>query len=257
MSILRVNEIRSQSGNTISVPSGYELSLDGLKVNANSIPPSPAGQSGKFLQATSEYGGGGSTSWVNVGPDAIRVFTSSTTWTKPAGITKVLVKVVGGGGAGSGVGENGGAGGYSERLIDVTSVTSVNITVGLGSTSTTYYSSAAGGGSASSFGNYVTCTGGNGGNQSHQHCGGLPGNGSGGDFNMYGGGGSGHMYWSGPPGGGSYWGGAGATGHPQGGDYANAHSSHAPPGAGGPAGYHTSRLGANGKDGMVVVYEFR
>lgn len=254
MSILRVNEIRSQSGNTIVVPSGYQLSLDGEIVNSNSLPPNPSGHAGKFLQANSSAT---STGWVNVGPDAIRVFTANGTWTKPSGITKILVKVVGGGGSGSGVGENGAAGGYSEKLIDVASITSVNVTIGAGSTASTYYANTAGAGSASSFGSFISCSGGNGGNQSHQHCGGLPGLGTGGDFNMYGGGGNGHMYWSGPPGGSSYWGGAGATGHPQGGDYAHQHSSHAPPGCGGPAGYHTSRRGANGRDGMVVVYEFR
>lgn len=252
MSILRVNEIRSQSGNTVVVPSGYQLSLDGTLVNATSLPPDPSGQGGKFVQST-----GSGVVWTNVGPDAIRVFNASGTWSKPAGITKILVKIVGGGGSGSGVGETGAAGGYSEKIIDVTSITSVSVTVGTGNTNPTYYSGRAGAGTATSFGSYMTATGGNGGNQSHQHCGGLPGVGSGGDFNIYGGGGSGHMYWAGPPGGSSYWGGAGATGHPQGGNYAHQHSSHAPPGCGGSAGYHTSRLGANGRDGMVVVYEFK
>ena len=64
------------------------------------------------------------------------------------------------------------------------------------------------------FGNYMSASGGNGANRNYQHCGGLPGVGSGGQLNIYGGGGSGHEYhWSGMPGGGSFWGGAGASGH--------------------------------------------
>ena len=252
MSILRVNEIRSQSGSVIEVPSGYNLSLAGTVVNSNSLPPNIVGQSGKFLQSD-----GSNVTWQQVGPTGIRVFTASGTWTKPPGVTKILVKLVGGGGAGSGVGETGAAGGYAEKIIDVTSISSVSVTIGLGSTSPTYYSGAAGSGSTTSFGSFLTATGGRGGNSSHQHCGGLPGVGSNGDLNLYGGGGSGHMYWAGPPGGSSYFGGAGATGHPQGGNYAHNHSSHAPPGCGGSAGYHTSNLGANGRDGIVVVYEFK
>ena len=43
------------------------------------------------------------------GLTSIQTFTSSGTWTKPSGITKILVKIVGGGGSGSGVGETGAA----------------------------------------------------------------------------------------------------------------------------------------------------
>lgn len=251
MSILKVNEIRPQSGTTITIPSGHQLSLAGTIVNSNSFPPSFSGQAGKFLQSD-----GTNLSWQSLGPVAIRTFTANGIWTKPAGVTKILVRVQGGGGAGSGVGETGAAGGFAEKFIDVTSVSSVNVTVGQGSTNSTYYSGAAGAGTSSSFGPYVSATGGNGGNQSHQHCGGLPGLGSGGDLNLYGGGGSGHMYWAGPPGGNSFYGGAGASGHPQGGEYAHNHSSHAAFGCGGTAGYHVERRGANGMPGVVVVYEF-
>ena len=252
MSILKVNEIRSQTGSQITIPAGYELSVQGTVLSSSSLPPNPSGNAGKFLKST-----GSALTWENVGPTGISVFTSNGTWNRPTGVTKILVKIVGGGGAGSGVGETGAAGGYAERLMDVTSISSVNVTVGLGSTSPTYYAGSAGSGNSTSFGSYLTATAGRGGNQSHQHCGGLPGVGSGGDLNLYGGGGSGHMYWSGPPGGNSYFGGAGTTGHPQGGNYAHNHSTHAAYGCGGPAGYHTTHLGANGMNGVVVVYEFK
>jgi len=252
MSILKVNEIRPQSGTTILIPSGHQLSLGGTLLTSNSLPPSQSGHGGKFLQSN-----GTNVIWENIGPVSIQTFTSSGTWTKGAGVTKILVRIVGGGGSGSGVGENGGAGGFAEKFIDVTGITSVSVQVGQGSTASTYYANTAGQGTSSSFGSFVTCTAGRGGNQSHQHCGGLPGLGSGGDLNIYGGGGSGHMYWSGPPGGSSFYGGGGATGHPQGGDYAYNHSSHAPFGAGGSAGYHTERRGGNGQNGVVVVYSFK
>jgi|TARA_Y100000022_G_scaffold73948_1_gene63692 hypothetical protein len=252
MSILRVNEIRPQNGTSVSIPSGHSLVLGSTPLTSANIMPDPTGQAGKILVSD-----GSDLQWTSVGPTGITVFTSSATWIKPAGVSKIYVRLVGGGGAGSGVGETGAAGGYSERLIDVSGVSQVSVTIGLGSTSPTYYSGAAGGGTSSSFGSYMTCTGGGGGNQSHQHCGGLPGLGSGGDFNQYGGGGSGHEYYSGVTGGASYWGGSGASGHPQGGQYSANHQTHAAPGAGGSAGYHTSYVGAVGRDGICVIWEFK
>jgi len=253
MSILRVNEIRSQTGSQITIPAGHELVLDTTPINSTALPPSPTGNNGKFLKSSD----GSTISWESVGPVAIRTFTSNGTWVKPAGVTKILVKLVGGGGAGSGVGESGAAGGYAERLIDVTSVSSVPVTIGLGSTASTTYSGRSGNGQTTSFGSFLSATGGNGANTSHQHCGGLPGLGSGGDLNFYGGGGNGHSYYGCGNGGTSYFGGSGACGHPQGGQYAHNHSSHAAYGAGGGPGYHTSTQGARGKDGVVVVYEFK
>jgi len=254
MSVLRVNEIRSQSGNTITIPSGNSLYLNTTPLNAASLPPAVgSGDVGKFLKTND----GSSLSWESIGPSAIRTYTSSGTWTKPAGVTKILVKLVGGGGAGSGVGESGAAGGFAEKLIDVSSISSVSITVGTGSTGPTYYSGRAGDGTTTSFGNYLSATGGRGGNSSHQHCGGLPGVGSGGDINYFGGGGNGHSYYGCGNGGSSFFGGSGAAGHPQGGAYAHNHSSHAAFGAGGGPGYHGETIGANGKDGVVVVYEFK
>ena len=72
-----------------------------------------------------------------------------------------------------------------------------------------------------------------------------------------GGGGSGHEYHSGYPGGGSFFGGAGATGHPRGGHYAYNHQYRAAPGTGGSPGYHGQRRGARGMAGIVCVWNFR
>ena len=68
---------------------------------------------------------------------SVQVFTSSGTWTRPTGVTKVIMEVQGAGGGG-GKGANadynisGGAGGYCKKLLDVSSISSATITVGSG-----------------------------------------------------------------------------------------------------------------------------
>ena len=253
MSTLNVNRIESSDGSSILVPAGYSLSIDGTVMNKDTLPPSPTGQSGKFL-----YSDGANLSWSVAGPKSMQQFTGNGTWTKPAGITKIIVMVQGGGGAGSGHSESGGAGGYSEKLIDVTSITSVSVTIGAGSTSWSYYSGTGGGGASSSFGSYCSATGGKGANTTNQHCGGLPGLGSGGDINIYGGGGTGHMSWACMKGGSSFFGGCGVSGHPNGGDIINSNDDKAAYGAGGSGGYtsYSTTKAAKGKGGIVVVYEY-
>lgn len=81
-----------------------------------------------------------------------RIYTSSDTWTKPAGLLKVEIEVVGGGAngttvGGDGGGAGGGAGGYSKKTIYAGD---------LGSTETVTVGAVAG---TSSFGSHVTCTG--------------------------------------------------------------------------------------------------
>ena len=68
---------------------------------------------------------------------SVQIFTSSGTWTKPSGITKVIVEVQGGGSSGSTSNNtssiSGGAGGgYAKKLIDVSSISTATITVGAG-----------------------------------------------------------------------------------------------------------------------------
>lgn len=181
----------------------------------------------------------------------INVYTSSTTWTKPSGVRFIKVQLTGGGGGGSGHGESGGAGGYSERVLDVRGISSVSVSVA-GDVGGTYYAGAGSGGQSTSFGPYLSAGGGYGANQNAQHCGGLSGAGSGGDLNLYGGGGANHHQETGL-GGPSYWGGAVAGGYPNGGNFSHNHQSHSAPGSGGSGGYFHGHLGSNGKYGMVVV----
>ena len=179
------------------------------------------------------------------------------TWTKPAGCTNIVVKVVGGGGGGAAYCESGGAGGFSEKRMDVSAVATVAVTVGGGGA----YAAYAGGnpGGTSSFGAYCSATGGYGSNQNFSHSGGHGGVGSGGDINLYGGSGTGHTNTSGTGalgnGGSSYWGGNN--------NIVSRHSDpagdrNAAPGSGGCGGpTDNAYLGNSGKAGLVVVWEYK
>ena len=103
-----------------------------------------------------------------------QVFTSSGTFTVPAGITAVKVTVVGGGG-GSGAtstppcgstnyGQGGGAGGTSiDFVTGLTPGGTVSVTVGAGGTAGAANAGAGGAGGTSSFGAFVSASGGSGG----------------------------------------------------------------------------------------------
>lgn len=114
------------------------------------------------------------------------------TWTVPAGVKKAWVTVIGGGGGGgcSVVANNlgsggGGAGGLSQRLVDLSGITSVSVTVGAGGAGATTAGNAGGSGGTSSFGAYLSATGGagGGGNSTVGNAPGTGGRGSGGDHN--------------------------------------------------------------------------
>ena len=250
MSNIYTNELDAASGQSILIPSGYNLSLGGTVLNENSIPPDPTDQGGKFLVSD-----GTSASFRHIGPVSISTFYGSGTWTRPVGINRIIVRVMGGGGGGSGHSESGAAGGYAEEVIDVRGISSVYCTVGNGSGSGTYYSGNGGGGGTSSFGNYVSASGGLGANQTYQHCGGLGGVGSGGNLNLYGGGGTGHMNYMGF-GGGGFFGSGTLSAHGYWSQGARSNQLKAPRGAGGTSGYQSSYQGANGMAGCVIVMEF-
>jgi hypothetical protein len=192
-------------------------------------------------------------------------FKATGTWTKPTGCTKVIVKVLGGGGGAAGYCESGGAGGYSEALVDVTGVSTVEVTVGAGGAGVGYYAAATGGGT-SSFGSYCSATGGGGANSYSSHSGGQGGSGSGGQVNLQGGGGMGHVnsvgHWGGR-GGQGYFGGSGAMvrNHTNLGSGISNTVGHGSPGAGGPGqitnggGYHN--VGGQGERGLVLVYAYK
>ena len=248
MSSIFVNNLKSSTGNTILIPAGHSLSLDGTVVSNNSLLPSPSGNAGKLVASN-----GSNLDYGETGAKGILVFTGPGTYTPSSGTRLVHVRLVGAGGGASGYGESGGSGGYAEGFFDMTGVNSVSINVGTGG-SATYYSGGAGTGGSTSFGSYMSATGGRGANSSHQHCGGLPGLGSGGQINQYGGGGTGHGYNG--RGGNNFFGGPGACGHPQGGSFANNHQSHTVPGTGGANGWAGSYPGNVGTTGMVVIWEY-
>jgi hypothetical protein len=251
MSTLFVNTIIPTLGTSVTITAGSNLSLGGTILNASSLMPSSSGQSGRALAVNSGGTGYGFSSY---GISGVRTFTSGGTWTKPAGVRVILVRLVGAGGGGSGHCESGGSGGYAEKVINVTSINSVSVSVGTGG-SATYYSGSAGQGGTTSFGSFLSATGGNGANSNNQHHGGLPGLGSGGDLNNYGGGGTNHGQYNGR-GGSSFFGGAGAAGHPQGGNYNGNHQDRVSPGAGGTNGWNTSYPGNVGAGGIVIITEY-
>ena len=183
----------------------------------------------------------------------------SGTWTKPNGCGHVLVYVTGGGG-GARVNDNsyrgagGGGGATAIKYIDVSSVNSVNYTYG-GGGGYARNGGRGGTGGTSSFGNYVSSGGGQGANRRQQHEGATGGNPNQGSVRIYGGSGQGHRN---PPGlghgGTSFWGGSAPTAHRQQ-QWAQRHRAHAAYGAGGSSGRNSER-GGDGRQGIVVVYEF-
>ena len=184
------------------------------------------------------------------------VFTGSGTYTKTAGARFALVQVQGPGGGASGHGESGAAGGYAERLVDISGISTVSVTINGGGGGTYYSGPGGNAGGSCSFGPYVSASGGHGANRHNQHNGGLPGVGSGGDLNIYGGAGGGHEQRSSGMGGSSFFGGAAPAGHPQGGNFAHNHQGHAAPGTGGTSGYFSGHRGSDGRPGVIIITEY-
>ncbi len=127
---------------------------------------------------------------------SVQTFTSSGTWTRPSGITKVIIEVQGAGGGGGNSlssGDNnvhGAGGGYCKKLLDVSSISTSTITIGTGGTGTAYNVSAAGtDGGASSWAdgtNTITGGGGDGGDISPSYVVSVGGTATGGDVNIVG-----------------------------------------------------------------------
>ena len=163
------------------------------EVKTNKISPATGtaitlGDSGDVFSYGSGAGGLG-------GIASVQTFTSSGTWTKPTGVTKVMVEVQGAGGSGSGSPntedcQGGSGGGYAKKLLDVSSISSATITIGTGGAGVaglTVNAGNAGGASSWADGtNTITGNGGGGGVLTHD----TPTEGAtatGGDVNIQGG----------------------------------------------------------------------
>jgi hypothetical protein len=198
---------------------------------------------------------GGSLSQQLHGIASINVYTGNSTWNRPTGVKYIKIQINGGGGGGGGHGEGGAAGGYAERFLDVTSISSVGVTVG-GGGGGTYYSGAAGNGNTSSFGPYVSASGGHGANRQNQHSGGVSGNGSGGNLNIHTGGGYSHHARDSSSVAESFFGGGTSSNYPNGGQFGHNHNGHSALGAGGGGAHFHSYRGTDGRPGIIIVTNF-
>jgi hypothetical protein len=184
---------------------------------------------------------------------------TSATWTRPAGCTNVLVYVTGGGGGcrhnnNDYRGAGGGAGATAIRWLDVTNTSSVAVTVGGGGGHN--YGGRGNTGGTSTFGPFVTATGGQGGITDNPYEGGPGGDASGGDINLPGGGGE-MSHGSNREGGGgtSFWFKAGSHHMNQ---NSNIEMLHGQWGSGGSYGYYSDRNAGygNGGGGAIIVYNY-
>jgi len=276
------------------------IEVDNLVLNGNTISttdtngnllltPNGAGnvQAGNYLFTSSETLDGTKDNYVltydnsvgSIGLEALpagasvvaptmQVFTSSGTWNRPSGCTKVKVTVIGGGGGGGATntvgtsGGGGGGGGTAVEYIDVSSTASVTVTIGAAG-SAGYGDGGSGG--TSSFGAFCSATGGSGGAAGLGTTtpetslrvagnGGAGGTGSGGNFNLPGGDGfAGVVNNNGGSGGSTSLAGnkLGSQSNSNGGTGKNY-------GGGGSGAYGTgaNRSGGSGAAGIVIVEEF-
>ena len=215
----------------------------------------------------------------------LRVYTATDTWTKPTGLKRVKVTVVGGGGGSGGVAASGagasgaaaggGGGGAAIKLIEAASLGGTEtVTIGAGGTAGTAGDNHdAGTGGTSSFGAHCSATGGIGGDSADvantdgygtTGSGGTGGVGSSGDINIRGGAGTDSARYGvvnqavGGTGGDSILGGGSrSTGTAAASTAAVAGGVYGGGAAGGASGASQSALaGAAGGAGVIIVEEF-
>lgn len=168
------NSIKGNNTGTAAAPidmTGTQATalLDVFTSSLKGLAPSSGGGTTNFLRAdgtwTAPSAGSGTT------PKAIRVFTTSTTYTPTVGTIAAVVECLGGGGAGGSTaaaqinaacgGGGGGSGGYSRRLIS--NPTTQTITIGAGGNAAAAGNNAGGSGGDTSFGALCIGKGGTGG----------------------------------------------------------------------------------------------
>ena len=233
---------------------GFPLLREDLNnLTNNSIAISKLAASGTYGQVVQVNDAATGLEIAEHGAISCQTFSASGTWNKPTGIRYVRVQIVGAGGGGGGHGESGGAGGYSEKIIDVRSISSVAVTIGSGGGGVTYHQ-AGGNGGTSSFGSHLSGAGGYGAVRHFGHSGGGGGAGSGGNVNIHGGGGNGHSSNAAGVGGASYFGGCQLNVHHS---YTNnSHTAHSAFGTGGCGAYTTHGNTQNGRNGFCIVWEY-
>lgn len=202
------------------------------------------------------------------------VYAAGATWTKPAGLRCVRVRVIGDGGGGGGTtgnatgraaGGGGGAGGYSEKLILAAALGATEtVTVGQGGAGGTNGATNGSNGTGSSFGAHCSATGGSGGYAGGTAgtgpsvgYGNLGGTGSSGDVNVPGGSGQPGLTLS------ATWATAGSGGNAalggggrNRGNQGTGFDGTAGGGGGGAYSATTTYAGGNGGAGLVIVEEY-
>lgn len=190
------------------------------------------------------------------------IFATSTSWTVPSGVTRVLVRVWGAGGgggasAGPGAATGGGGGGFAEGYFNVTPGDAISVVVGIGGAGAGVTSVPGFAGGSSAFGAYISGTGGFGGDSNPTPnaavaSGGNAGIGSGGHLQLAGAGGVGGL----SLGSGIYLGGGGGAAA-----LMPTNASYGGTGGPGAAGYlvggggvgGSSNVGGKGGNGLVEV----
>tara|TARA_B110001454_G_scaffold170456_1_gene160973 strand:- start:1551 stop:2357 length:807 start_codon:yes stop_codon:yes gene_type:complete len=250
---------QNQGGSdALTVEDSGNITLAGTANNLGTVTAGTLDDAVTYRNINQDLGSADTAYFANlVAHESTQVFTATGTWTKPTGIKKIFVELVGSGGGGSGYGEAGGAGGYSAKWINVTAIASETATIGSGGSGNTYGSGAAGSGTATSFGSHLSATGGEGA-YNPGHRGGSGGIGSGGNINFQGGGGSGHNDSNnGHIGGSSYFGNGGPGCHSTS-SHSHTYDRQGGPGSGGAAGNSGATYrGAHGANGYIVVWEYK